>query len=260
MLIAVIAPWVGNAIYLFGPDPLSLFDPTPLAFTVSGMAVAWSLFRYQMLDLTPVARDVVIESMSDAVIVMDLRHRITDLNPAAERLLGRPRSEVVGRPSLQAASAWFEQIQRFYHVPTAHEELVLTLDGAPHFFDLRISPLADRHGSTSGRLVVLRDITERKQAMEALERAREEQAASAHENARLYQEANEQRQYFEALMNNSPIAVASTDLDDRIVTCNQAFEQLFGSSQVQVVGRSLVEVISSPKYYAEVERNLSRIK
>ena len=167
---------------------------------------------------------------------------------------------MVGRPSLQAASAWFEQIQRFYHVPTAHEELVLTLDGAPHFFDLRISPLADRHGSTSGRLVVLRDITERKQAMEALERAREEQAASAHENARLYQEANEQRQYFEALMNNSPIAVASTDLDDRIVTCNQAFEQLFGSSQVQVVGRSLVEVISSPKYYAEVERNLSRIK
>src|SRR5947209_1196608 len=260
LLIAVIAPWVGNAIYLFGPYPLSLFDPTPLAFTVSGMAVAWSLFRYQMLDLTPVARDVVIESMSDAVIVMDLRHRITDLNPAAERLLGRPRSEVVGRPSLQAASAWFEQIQRFYHVPTAHEELVLTLDGTPHFFDLRISPLADRHGSTSGRLVVLRDITERKQAMEALERAREEQAASAHENARLYQEANEQRQYFEALMNNSPIAVASTDLDDRIVTCNQAFEQLFGSSQVQVVGRSLVEVISSPKYYAEVERNLSRIK
>ena len=63
LLIAVIAPWVGNAIYLFGPDPLSLFDPTPLAFTVSGMAVAWSLFRYQMLDLTPVARDVVIESM-----------------------------------------------------------------------------------------------------------------------------------------------------------------------------------------------------
>ena len=260
LLIAVIAPWVGNAIYLFGPRPLSLFDPTPLAFTVSGLAVAWSLFRYRMLDLAPVARNAVIESMSDAVMVLNLHHRITDLNPAAQRLLGRPLPELIGQPAAMVASAWPAQVERFRGVTEAHEEIVLAIDGMQRSFDLRISPLPDHRGSITGRLLVLRDITERKQAMEALERAREEQAVSARENARLYLEASSQRQYFEALMNTSPIAVVTADLDDKIVACNPAFEKQFACTQAEIVGRSVVEVVSSPGYHAEVIHNLSRIK
>ncbi|MDQ6645381.1 MAG: PAS domain S-box protein, partial [Chloroflexota bacterium] len=389
LLIAVLAPWVGNALSLFGPRPLSLLDFTPVGFTITSLAMAWSLFRYRMLDLSPIARNVVIESMSDAVIVMDLHHRIIDLNPAAERLLGRSRSEVVGQSILQAASAWPEQIQRFYHITTAHEELVLTVDGTPHSFDLRISPLSDRRGSATGRLVVLRDvterkqveqtarasearkgailqtaldaiitidqqgtvlefnpaaeqmfgynraeilnqdmadfivppllrerhrqgiklylatgegpllgqrieiialradgtefpielaitripldgppmftgyirdITERKQAIEALEQAREEQAASARDNARLYQEADRQKQYSEALMNNCPIGVVSTDVESKIMAYNRAFELLFGSAQTVIVGTRLVDVVSSPKYRATTEYHIARVQ
>ncbi|GAC1342280.1 MAG: hypothetical protein NVSMB27_00960 [Ktedonobacteraceae bacterium] len=389
LLVAVLAPWVANALSIFGPRPFALLDFTPLGFTITGLALAWSLFRYQMLDLAPVARNIVVESMSDAVIVMDLQHRITDLNPAAEHLLGRSRAEVVGQSSLQAASAWSEYIQRFYHAPTAHEELVLTVDGTPRSFDLRISPLTDRRGVVNGRLVVLRDvserkqaeqaarasearkgailqtaldaiitideqgsmlefnpaaeqmfgysraevlnqdmadfiippllrerhrqglahylasgegsllgqrieitalradgrefpidlaitripldgpamftgyirdITERQQAMEALEQAREEQAASARENARLYQEANSQRQYFEALMNNSPIAIVSSDVESKIVAYNQAFELLFNPMQAAIVGTKLAYVVSSPKYQAITEHHIDRVQ
>jgi PAS domain S-box-containing protein len=260
LLIAVIAPWVGNALYLFGPRPLSLFDPTPLAFTVSGLAVAWSLFHFRMLDLVPVARNTVIESMSDAVMVLDRLNRITDLNPAAQRLLGRPLSDLLGQPAAQVASAWPNQVERFQAVTEAHEEIVLAIDGMQRSFDLRISPLTDQRGNLVGRLVVLRDITELKEAMEALERAREEQAANARENARLYLEAHSQRQYFEALMQNSPIAVVSADLDDKIVACNPAFEKLLGSSRAEIVGRDFAEMASTPGYYAEFVDALSRIK
>src|SRR5215471_9443686 len=196
LLIAVIVPWVGNAINVFGPRPLSLFDPTPLAFTVSGLAMAWSLFHFRMLDLAPVARNTVIESMSDAVMVLDQHNQITDLNPAAQRLLGRPLAELIGQPAAQVASAWSDQTKRFRGATEAHEEIVLAVDGTSHYFDLRISPLSDQRSSRAGRLIVLRDITERKQAMEALERAREGQAKAAQENARLYLEAHSQRQYF----------------------------------------------------------------
>jgi PAS domain S-box-containing protein len=93
-----------------------------------------------------------------------------------------------------------------------------------------------------------------------LARAKDIAEASAQENARLYLEAHSQRQYFEALMQNSPIAVVSADLDDNIVACNPAFERLSGYTQAEIVGRSLVEVVSSPEYYSEVIHNLSRIK
>src|SRR6266566_5656955 len=70
-------------------------------------------------------------------------------------------------------------------------------------------------------------------------------------NACLYLEAHSQRQYFEALMNVCPVAVASTDIDNTIVACNPAFEQLFGYTQAEIVGCNLDELVSTPEYRAE---------
>jgi PAS domain S-box-containing protein len=251
---------VSNIVTIFGLSPLPNLDLTPLSFTITGLAMAWSLFRFRLLDITPVARNAVVESMSDAVIVLDKNNRITDLNPAAQRLLGHTLSELVGQPAAQVFSPWPEQVERFGGVTEAHEEIAIAVDGMLRSFDLHISPLSDRRGSLTGRLIVLRDITQYKQAIEALERARGEQAEVARENAQLYLEAHSQRQYFEALMNNSPIAVITTDLDDKIVACNPAYEQLLGSSWAEIVGRDFAEVASTPGYYAEFVDALSRIK
>ena len=91
----------------FGWNPLPGLDLTPLALTITGLALSWALFHYRSDELVPVARNIVVESMSDAVIVTDVYHRITHiLNPAAERLIGRKLSEVKGQSSLRAAAAF----------------------------------------------------------------------------------------------------------------------------------------------------------
>src|SRR3989440_2240050 len=77
------------------------------------------------------------------------------------------------------------------------------------------------------------------------------QILSIRVNAGLYLEAHSQRQYFEALMNVCPVAVASTNIDNTIVACNPAFEKLFGYTQAEIVGCNLDELISSPEYRAE---------
>ncbi|TMB84519.1 MAG: PAS domain S-box protein, partial [Chloroflexi bacterium] len=258
LLIATIVPWVASALTISGLSPFPALDLTPLGFTITGLALAWSLFRYRLLDLAPVARHAVVESMSDAVIVLDQRNRITDLNPAAQGILGRPLLALVGQPLAEVASHWPEQVERYSGVMEAHEEMVLTVGEMPRSFDLRISPLYHRSGSFVGRLIILRDITERKQAMQALERAREEQEAIAHDNARLYREADSQQQYFEALVNICPIAVVRTDVDDLIVACNPAFEQLFGFTQAEILNCNLDELISTPEYHIEAIDYTSR--
>src|SRR5215469_6638057 len=91
-----------------------------------------------------------------------------------------------------------------------------------------------------------------------LARAKDIAEASADENARLYLEAHSQRKYFEALMHNSPVAVVSTDMDDSIVACNPAFEQLFGYSQAEVVGCNVDQVVSTPEYRAEASSYQAR--
>jgi len=71
------------------------------------------------------------------------------------------------------------------------------------------------------------------------------QAAVAIENARLYTAAQRQKQYFGDLVLNSPVAIVTLDTQHRIVTCNPAFEQLYGYPQADVVGVNLDELIST---------------
>jgi PAS domain-containing protein len=113
LLICVLAPWAANILFNFGLGPVPHFDLTASAFTITALAIAWSLFRFRMLDLVPVARSAVIESMSDAMIVLDQHHRITDLNPAAQRLFGHPLSELVGQPA--RVSHWSPDCLARYH-------------------------------------------------------------------------------------------------------------------------------------------------
>jgi PAS domain S-box-containing protein len=78
-----------------------------------------------------------------------------------------------------------------------------------------------------------------------------QQAAIAIENARLYTEAQRQRQYFESVMQNSPTAIVTLDLDENIVSANPAFETLFGYPLDTIVGRNLDELITTPEQRAE---------
>ncbi|HEX7588106.1 MAG TPA: histidine kinase N-terminal 7TM domain-containing protein, partial [Anaerolineae bacterium] len=164
LFISVLAPWVGNAIYLSGLSPFPYLDLTPIAFTVTGVALAWDLARYQLLNLVPVARDLVIESMDDAVLVLDARNRIVDLNPAAQQLLRHPATEVIGLTIQETLSEWREQLERYFEIPRAHEQVSLYEGAAQRWFDLRISPMCNPEGKLTGRLVVVREVTERKRA------------------------------------------------------------------------------------------------
>ncbi|MDX1624703.1 MAG: GAF domain-containing protein [Gemmatimonadota bacterium] len=80
------------------------------------------------------------------------------------------------------------------------------------------------------------------------------QAAIAIENARLYTAAQRQRQYFESLVLNSPVAIVSLDLEHQVASCNPAFEQLFGYSSEEAVGRRLDELITTSETRSEAEQ------
>ena len=192
LLIGTLALLVGNVSSIFHLIPSLSLDLTPLAFIVSGLAAAWGLFRYGLLDIVPVARDTVIENMSDGVIVLDTQDRIVDLNPAAQRATALTASEAIGQPLASVLSGWPDLIRRYQDVTKAHSsEVILTEGEAQRTFDLRISPLHDQRHRLSGHLVVLREITDRKRAEEALRRAHDELDIQVQERTAELARANE---------------------------------------------------------------------
>jgi PAS domain S-box-containing protein len=71
------------------------------------------------------------------------------------------------------------------------------------------------------------------------------QAAIAIENARLYTSAQQQKQYFEQLVLNSPVAITTLDLEQNIASCNPEFSKLFGYTTDEALGRNLDELLNS---------------
>jgi PAS domain S-box-containing protein len=167
LLAGALAPVVGNVLSTFNLIPFPL-DLTPFGFTLAGLIAAWGLFNFRLLDIAPVARDALIEGLSDSVIALDTQNRIVDLNPAARELLGSRADQAIGHPVSETFARWADLIERYRNVMETHEELAVDLKDATRWYDLRISPLHDRSRRPSGRLIVLREITERKRAERAM--------------------------------------------------------------------------------------------
>jgi PAS domain S-box-containing protein len=70
------------------------------------------------------------------------------------------------------------------------------------------------------------------------------QAAVAIENAHLFTAAERERRYFEELVRNSPVAIVNIGADGRIVSCNPAFERMYGWEQREIAGELLDDLIT----------------
>jgi signal transduction histidine kinase len=164
LIASLIAPYVLNLLYNFDVGPFGRVDFTPFAFTASCLVLVWGLFRFRLLGISPVARGVVFETITDAVVVLDPLRRVVDANPAAERVLGVPLADATGRPL-------DEVLPEAAGLP---EELAVSRGGATRRYELTGVPMPDREGAPIGWLVVLRDVTERHRTQRHLRRLDEQ--------------------------------------------------------------------------------------
>jgi PAS domain S-box-containing protein len=77
------------------------------------------------------------------------------------------------------------------------------------------------------------------------------QGAIAISNARLFEEVQRQKQYFEALVQGSPAAIVSVGLDGQIQTWNPAAEKLFGYSLAEAMGQNVDDLVASDEFHEE---------
>ena len=173
LLIAIFIPWLINLLDVLGIRLISQVEPTAFALAITAPAIVWGMWRVHLADFVPVERGGAIEGMSDAVIVLDGMNQIVELNSAAIRLIGRVAPELIGQCVDEGWPAGANLIGVSPDDSEVISEVVLHVGGEPRKYDMRISPLGGYHGRLASRVVVLRDISERKQAEVALAAERE---------------------------------------------------------------------------------------
>jgi PAS domain S-box-containing protein len=270
LLLAVSVPWVGNGVYVLGLSPVPNLDPTPFAFLLSGMAIAWALFRFRLLDLVPVARAAVVEGMSDGVIVLDSHNRIVDFNPAAQHILGFSASQAVGSPVGRVVPSLDILLEIHREAGKAHKEVSIGDGPMQRSYEVTFSTLRDqRWRGRTALLIVLHDITERKRAEEEIrwlnedledrvkERTVQLQAAITElkNNERLLRQSEERyRTVVEQAAENIFVVDAQTK---RILDANAAFQTSLGYTAEEIRQLTLYDIIAHDE--ESIERNIERI-
>lgn len=173
-LIGALTPWIGNVLYTSGLNPIKHLDLTPFGFAMTGFTIGLGLFRIGLLDVTPLARDIVMENMKEGVMVLNKRNQIIDMNMAVQTLLQCERSRTIGKrpgkvlPALDlvfSGQSKLNNIQESIHLGEGESRVTI---------DLHATPVFDKKGRYTGKVVILHDITRLRQATEHLERAKVE--------------------------------------------------------------------------------------
>ncbi|MFC4356951.1 histidine kinase N-terminal 7TM domain-containing protein [Halobium salinum] len=202
---------------VYAPTPVRL---TPISFVPVGALFAWGLVRYRVLDVVPLARDLAVEHMSDAVVVLDVDDRLVDFNPAAagrfgfdDRDLGAPVASVLDTgpdpgedPSRQA------QVDR----PLADgAEFVFDVGTERRYFEVDSVTVRDGRDDPRGRLCLLHDVSERR---------------------------NRER-WLRTLTENASDVILVVGEDGRVRYAGQSVESTLGYDVVDVVGRDVRSLV-----------------
>jgi len=149
---------------------LADLDMAPISFGVSSILFAYAVFRHQFMDLHPVARGHLIETMSDGVLVLDEHGRIVDINPAMQNILTEEPASYIGQNVSAVLKQWEQDPAQLLNGIETRTELKIS-NKASNYLDLRITLLYDDNHKVNGHLMVFRDITDRKEVERDLRRA-----------------------------------------------------------------------------------------
>ncbi len=216
LMIGGLTPWITNILFLFKVGSLMYFDLTPVAFCISGMAFMWGISRYKMLDVVPIARDVIVKNMGDGVIVFDQEENIIDLNQRAAALIGAGKQNIIGTHAEIIIPWWRDWKRQAAGDPHTPSILELEMEGEERLIQLNCSPIIDGD-KPLGHMLVLQDVTAAKLAEEAV---------------------RESEERFKSLSENAPVIIFSLDESGALTYVNPAWQNLTGFTREETLGRS----------------------
>jgi PAS domain S-box-containing protein len=189
---------------------------------------------------------VTLASIGDAVIVTDTEGVVTFLNPVAQALTGWASQDAAGRPLEEVFRIVNEETRRPVEGPVrrvlregvvvglANHTVLIARDGREFPIDDSGAPIRAEDGTVAGVVLVFRDVTEARRAVEA-------------------------RLHLAAIVESSEDAIISKNLDGTIVSWNKGAERLYGYAAGEVVGKPL-SILVPPDHPDELPALLERLR
>ena len=239
---------------------------TNTSFSIMAIFISYAIWRHELFRLRPQdAADAIIDTMSDALIVVNIDRKIEVVNKALVQMLGYTEQEVTGKGletiigHMQSSGDTLTRLLRkgiIADVQTSFRKK----DGS--FLPISLSWSLLRHKDKKLRGIVLigRDITEREKNRLALQKARDELEIRVQDRTVELQKTNEllRREIAERTIAEKNLAaekerlaitlrsigdgVITIDTNESVVLLNNAAERITGWTQMEACGKKLAEI------------------
>lgn len=162
--------------------------------------------------------ETTFDAVEDMVIITDVSGNILRCNRATSHAFRKNFDEIIGKP---IDGLFFgEDGDKPQRMPAQKTEITFPELEGWYEVSTNATKLEEERAAT---IYLIRNITDRRQASQDLSR---------------------QKEFYESLVRNSPFAIVTLSLDQRIVASNPAFEHIFGYSQQEVIGHDIDQLIS----------------
>ena len=210
------------------------------------------------------------EHLTDVICTLDMDLRFTYISPSVTDMLGYSVEEMMAEPvkkvltpaSFEVARKTLEEAQTAAE-PEDRLELELNRkDGSTVWTEVKTAFLRDEDGQPVGILGIARDITERREAEQALRKAHDESETRIQERTAELANVNEElrieiaervraeealregEEYYNSIIESIPSSLLTIDHNLRVVSANRNFLQKARRSESDTIGRRINEVFS----------------
>ena len=175
IVLGVSVPVVVNILGTFKIIPMSIYV-TPITFTITIICCAIAIFKFQFLNVTPIALQKIVDRISDGYVVLDENNAITDFNKTFLDIFKLSPEDIRSKNfikflqqkdiSSQALSKISQSIKRANATEktVSFEQQFVKIK---KYFRIEITPINSDNNSL-GTLFLLKDITQHKEDMETI--------------------------------------------------------------------------------------------
>ena len=175
LIIGSLVPIIVNMMGSIGNISMSIYA-TPIAFSVTIICFTIGIFKFDLLKITPIALQKIVDRISDGYVVLDENNTIIDFNKTFLDLFKLKPEEVRSKNFIKFLTQSKIEKRTITHIEKSIEKANKTNKTVffeQHFaqikkyFRIEITPI-ESEGNALGTLFLLKDITQHKEDMETI--------------------------------------------------------------------------------------------
>lgn len=177
--------------------------------------------------------ETTFDAVRDLILITDETGSLIRCNRAVSVMLNKPYQQLIHQPVPGLLFGEKTELKRLQAKIGSDAEFP-NLKG---WYGVSMFPLPQADGRIYS-IYILRDVTDKKS---------------------IETEIRRQKRFVEALVENSPVAIISLDMSETVISCNPAFESLFGYEQHETIGRTIDSLVAGENYQTQARNYTSQL-